>query len=86
MASFERTVEEVFYNCGNQCFEFLSKINHAKTPVLRLRPLPGDLTGNRPTFRKTETSSLKTSFQDRVFLRIATGNSHLIRQSGFGTL
>jgi hypothetical protein len=32
--------------------------------------------GIRPTFGGPATSSLKTSFQEKVALRIATGNSH----------
>ena len=38
--------------------------------------LLGDLEGNRPAFRRPETSWLKTSFHQKISLRIATGNSH----------
>lgn len=36
----------------------------------------GDPVGSRPTFGRPETSSLKTSFQEKISLQTATGSFH----------
>jgi len=49
-----------------------------KKPTTRVGSLVGDLKGNRPTFRRPETSFNRTSSMKKVSLRQLTGLSHPI--------